>query len=170
MTLDTLSAAELLDPVPLLLMHGTTDANPPLGPRAARHREEADRSGQVGTVRSGKELQAVAGGIAHINTPPAMVGVELARLRHARVCPMLQAVVLDPRVQGFELGLTDEEGNVDGLDVKVRCRELHVRPVPEIDDVERTPRTGSRPVQEAGKKGGGDRFVPREKDEVVDGN
>jgi len=127
-------------------------------------------AGSAGTapVGPGDNLQVMAIGVGEVDTPPAVVVVDLARAVAHRVGPVFKPSLADAAENSVKIRIADQEGVVLWADRAFGVGEVERGPVVEFHHVEMAEASRRWPTQHLGQEPSGHRLVGRPDDGVVE--
>src|SRR5258706_12458748 len=139
-------------------------------PRPSINSPKPDAVGSAGTapVGPGDNFQVMAIGVGEVNTPPAVVVVDLARAAAHRVGPVFKPPLANSPENRVKIHLADQEGVVLWADRAFGVGEVERDLVIEFHHVEMAEASRRWPTQHLGQEPSGHRLVVRPDDGVVE--
>jgi len=107
-------------------------------------------------------------GVGEVDTPPAVVVVDLARAVAHRVGPVFKPSLADAAENSVKIRIADQEGVVLWADRAFGVGEVERGPVVEFHHVEMAEASRRWPTQHLGQEPSGHRLVGRPDDGVVE--
>src|ERR1019366_8086582 len=135
---------------------------------AAGYRPDAAGSAGATPVGPGDNFQVMAVGVGEVDTPPAVVVVDLARAVAHRVGPVFKPSRANAAENNVKIRLADQEGVVLWTDRTFGVGEVERDPVVEFHHVEMAEASRRWPTQQLGQELSGLRLVGRPDDGVVE--